>query len=173
MRRWSVALFAAVLVGCAARSAPTAVPGTPAPIGVSSLPASAEPAAGPQTALPTLGMSAFEDGWVPVAVLDNVAGFDTVAVLDASGPVFAVAVVCVGDGPLVLGLHDGRVRTEPPEPGARPLDDVGAVEVPCPTVKAEITRFERGLDGRSDILLAPRVAVPGGVTYRAVIATAP
>ena len=113
-------------------AAPTAIP-TPSP---SPTPT---PVPTPLPSLPPLDVSAFEPGWTLAATDTNDGPVHETAILSTIGPHYAVAVVCVGEGELVVTLRaaGGDLKKDHPD-GV----EAGSVTVQCTNLTPTITEFD-------------------------------
>ena len=144
-------------------AAPTAVP-TPTP---SPTPT---PVPTPLPSLPPLDVSAFEPGWTLAATDTNVGPVHETEILSTIGPRYAVAVVCVGEGELVVTLRaaGGDLKKNHPD-GV----EAGSVNVPCTSVTPTLTEFDSTeLPAWIGVSISPSAAGPQHIQYRIAVGTA-
>ncbi|MGH2512563.1 MAG: hypothetical protein ACRDGQ_07750, partial [Candidatus Limnocylindrales bacterium] len=142
---------------------PTAVP-TPSP---SPLPT---PVPTPLPSLPPLDVSAFEPGWTLAATDSNAGPVHETAILSTIGPQYAVAVVCVGEGELVVTLRaaGGDLQKDHPD-GV----DAGSVTVQCTNLTPTVTEFDSTeLPAWIGVSISPSAAGPQHIQYRIAVGTA-
>jgi hypothetical protein len=171
MRRIVLGAAVLLLAACGATApsatpspsaAPTAIP-TPSP---SPTPT---PAPTPIPSLPPLDISAFDPGWTLAATDTNEGPAHKTAILSTIGPRYAVAVVCVGDGELVVKLHAAGGDLEKDHPDGV---DAGSVTVQCPSLTPALTSFDDTLPTWVGVSVSPSASGPQHIQYRIAVGTA-
>lgn len=144
-------------------ASPTAVP-TPSP---SPTPT---PVPTPRPSLPPLDVSAFEPGWTLAATDTNAGEAPQTAILATIGPQYAVAVVCVGEGDLVVTLRaaGGDLQKKYPD-GV----DAGSVTVQCTNLTPTVTEFDsKDLPAWIGVSISPSATGADDIEYRVAVGTA-
>ena len=173
MRRIVLTAIVLVVAACGA-TAPSATPPptlTPAPTASPSPSPTPTPTPTPTPvpSLPPLDVSAFEPGWTLAATDTNVGPVHETTILSTIGPRYAVAVVCVGDGELVVSLRAAGGDLEKDHPDGI---DAGSVTVQCPSLTPAITSFDDPLPDYFGVSISPSASGPQHIQYRIAVGTA-
>ena len=123
----------------------------------------------PVPSLPPLDVSAFEPGWTLAATDTNDGPVHETKILSTIGPRFAVAVVCVGDGELVVNLRAAGGDLEKDHPDGL---DAGSVTVQCPSLTPQVTSIDDTLPTFIGVSISPSAAGPQHIQYRIAVGTA-
>ena len=144
-------------------AAPTAIP-TPSP---SPTPT---PSPTPLPSLPPLDVSVFDPGWTLASTDSNDGPAHETAILSTIAPQYALAVVCVGDGELVVTLRaaGGDLKKDHPD-GV----EAGSVTVQCTNLTPTITEFDsKDLPAWIGVSISPSASGPQHIKYRIAVGTA-
>lgn len=174
MRRIVLVATTLLFAACGA----TAPSGTPLPSSSAAPTASPTPSPSPTPtptptpipSLPPLDVSAFEPGWTLAATDSNVGETHEATILSTIGPRYTAAVVCVGDGELIVTLHaaGGDLKKDHPD-GI----DAGTFTVQCPSLTPSLTEFDGSLlPDYLGVSISPSASGPQHIQYRIAVGTA-
>jgi hypothetical protein len=162
------------LVAACGSTTPTGAPNqtaTPTAIPTSSPSPSPTPVPTPLPSLPPLDVSAFEPGWTLAATDTNAGPVHETAILSTIGKRYAVAVVCVGEGELVVTLRaaGGDLQKDHPD-GV----DAGSITVPCTNLTPLVSEYDstEELPAWIGVSISPSAAGPQHIQYRIAVGTA-
>jgi hypothetical protein len=172
MRRIPLLAILCLITACGSTT-PSATPtpaATPTAIPTPSPTPTPTPVPTPLPSLPPLDVTAFEPGWTLAATDSNAGPVHETTILSTIGSQYAVAVVCVGEGELIVTLRAAGGDLEKDHPDGV---DAGTVNVPCTNLTPSLKVFDsKDLPAWIGVSISPSAAGPQDIQYRIAVGTA-